>query len=214
VVWQRERDEPTTWATPLIVDRQSQRQVITCGTNRIRSYDLETGEVIWESTGLTLNAIPSPVLNGDQVICMSGFQGSRAVSIDLPTSKAASGPDLKWQLDQDTPYVPSPLLTHGRLYFTKSNSAILTCVDAKNGKPVFATQRLTGLDNLYASPVATDRHIYFASREGTTLVIKNQPTFEIVAKNQLPGPIDASPAIVGKQIFLRTKSHLYCVQEE
>ncbi len=211
VLWQQQRDEPTTWATPVVATRNESTQVITSGTNKVRSYDIKTGNILWSVAGLTLNAIPCPVLVDDHVICMSGYKGNKAVSIDLASAGGSKNPTPDWQLDHDTPYVPSPLVTSGRLYFTKGLAAIVSCVDVKTGKPVFETQRLPGLDNLYASPVATNNNIYFSSREGKTLVIRNNPKFEVVATNQLDGQLDASPAISGDQIFLRTKSHLYCI---
>ena len=83
IAWQKDRDEPTTWATPLIYSRDGKSQVITCGTNKIRSYNIDSGELEWQSGGLTLNAIPCPLVHNDHVICMSGYRGNKAVSIDL-----------------------------------------------------------------------------------------------------------------------------------
>ena len=210
--WEKLRDEPTTWATPLIVEHNGKTQVITNGTKRLRSYDLATGDIIWQSTGTTLNAIPSPILDGTSVICMAGYQGNAAFAVSLDATGETTDTDVKWRFDHDTPYVPSPLLVDGRLYFTKSLQAILNCLDVKTGKPIYDLQRLAGLQNMYASPVAADDKIYFTSREGVTLVIKNSPEFKVLATNKLAEPIDASPAIAGNQLFLRSKTSLYCVE--
>src|SRR5262249_5002611 len=59
--WKVARDEPTSWATPLVVRHKGRTQVVVNGTNRVRSYDLATGEVLWQCGGQTVNAIPSPV---------------------------------------------------------------------------------------------------------------------------------------------------------
>ena len=72
--------------------------------------------------------------------------------------------------------------------------------------------RLPQLKQMYGSPVATKDFIFLTSREGTTLVIKNTARFEIVSTNSLTEEIDASPAIVGNQIFLRGKRNLYCIE--
>ena len=212
-VWEKRRDEPTTWATPLIVKHNEEIQIITSGTNGIRSYESKGGNLLWETTGLTVNAIPSPLHFENNVILMSGYRGNKAVSLGLDDEEELQ-PVTNWELQKDTPYVPSPLLTNGRVYFTKSNNAILSCVDARSGKPVFEMTRLPGLNNLYASPVATEKHIYFSSREGATLVIENRDRFKVVGTNQLEGGIDASPAIAGNQIFIRSKTHLYCIQDK
>ena len=218
-IWKADRNEPTTWASPLAVEYHGQTQLITNGTNKIRSYDLTNGQLIWESPGTTLNAIPCPVVDRDHVICMAGYQGNMAMSVALNSkgqiSGDATGPGqpLKWKFQQHTPYVPSPLVTDGRVYFTKSNDAILNCLDVESGKPVFELTRLPGLNNMYASPVAANGRIYLTSREGVTLVIENSPRFKVLATNRLNDEIDASPALVGKQLFLRGKTFLYCIEE-
>ena len=114
---------------------------------------------------------------------------------------------------QHTPYVPSPLVVDGRLYFTKSTAAILNCLDVVTGKPIFELTRLPELTSMYASPVAVGDRIYLTSREGTTLVIGNSPDFKVISTNRLNDEIDASPAIVGDQIFLRGKRSLYCIEK-
>jgi outer membrane protein assembly factor BamB len=219
LVWKKDRNEPTTWATPLVVVANGKTQLITNGTNAVRSYDLDSGDLIWESLGTTLNAIPSPVQNGNQVICMGGYQGNLAFSVDLDSRgvvrPADVGPQqpIKWKFMQHTPYVPSPLVVDGRLYFTKSTDAILNCLDVVTGKPIFELTRLPELTSMYASPVAVGDRIYLTSREGTTLVIRNSPDFKVISINRLNDEIDASPAIVGDQIFLRGKRSLYCIEK-
>ena len=218
MVWKKDRDEPTTWATPLVVNASGKNQLITNGTNAVRSYDLENGDLIWESPGTTLNAIPCPIQNGDQVICMAGYRGNMALSIGLDSigkvtdSNVGGEHPVKWKMAQNTPYVPSPLLIDGRLYFTKSLNAILNCLDVKTGKPIYELTRMPEMKSMYGSPVAVDNRIYFTSREGTTLVIRNSDKFEVLATNRLDEAIDASPAIVGNQIFLRGKKNLYCIE--
>jgi outer membrane protein assembly factor BamB len=93
----------------------------------------------------------------------------------------------------------------------RSPSAILTCLDAATGKPIWEAQRLQDLNNVYASPVGAAERVYFVGRDGTTVVLKHGATMEVPATNKLNDPIDASPAIVGKQLFLRGRKFLYCV---
>lgn len=226
LIWKKNRHEPTTWATPLIVKFDGKSQLITNGTNSVCSYDLETGKIIWESPGTTLNAIPSPVRSGDQVICMAGYRGNAAFAIDLNSKgrinvvNTGIGQPIKWHVHQHTPYVPSPLVTDGRLYFTKSLNAILNCLDVQTGELLYKNAqgkpepiRLPKLKSMYASPAAVDDRIYLTSREGVTLVIRNSAEFEVISTNQLTEEIDASPAIVGDQIFLRGKKNLYCIEQ-
>jgi hypothetical protein len=75
----------------LVIDRQDKTQVITTGTNQVRSYDAATGEVIWRHAGLTVNCIPSPLAHENSVIVMSGYQGSVATAISLDATGDATG---------------------------------------------------------------------------------------------------------------------------
>jgi outer membrane protein assembly factor BamB len=213
--WQALRDEPSAWATPLIVEHEGQTQVITNASRKVRSYDLATGNIVWECGGQVANVTPSPVLSGKNVICMSGYRGSAAFSIPLDARGDITGSEtITWKFDRDTPYVPSPLLFDDMLYFNKLNNGILTCLDAQTGKPIIESTRLQGLSNIYASPVGAAGRVYFVGRDGTTLVLKRSDNVELLATNKLDDSIDASPAIVGTQMFLRGQKHLYCLQAE
>ncbi len=214
-IWKVDRDEPTSWATPLVINDGSRDQLIVNGTNRVRSYNLKTGDVIWQCGGQTVNAIPSPVAADGFVVCMSGYRGSAAFAIPLDsTGELTDTERVRWSYREGTPYVPSPIIVGDRLYFTRTNSALLTCLDVNNGKLVFGPQRLPELSNVYASPVAAAGRIYFTDRDGTTLVIRAGDKFDVLGVNKLNEPIDASPAIVGKQMFLRSASNLYCIEDD
>jgi len=120
-----------------------------------------------------------------------------------------------WRYDRDTPYVPSPLLSGNRIYFFKSNNAILTCLDARTGRPHYSAQRIGDIGaDVYASPVAAGGYVYLVGRGGTTVVIKDSDQLEVVSTNVLDDPIDASPAVVGNQLFLRSRKMLYCIAEK
>jgi outer membrane protein assembly factor BamB len=213
VRWKADRDEVSAWATPLVVEHNGRVQVITNASKRVRSYDLTTGEILWECGGQVSNVIPSPVQIGDLVCCMSGYKGSIAMAIPLnSTGDISDANRIVWRHDRDTPYVPSPLLYGDMLYFNKTNSAILTCLNARTGQSVIEATRLQELSNIYASPVGAAGRVYFVSREGTTLVLKHGPKLEPLATNRLDDHIDASPAIAGKQLFLRGRKFLYCLE--
>ncbi len=213
--WKADRDEPSGWSTPLVVEHQGKTQVIVNGTTRVRSYDLDTGKVIWECGGQTVNAIPTPIRHGDLVICMSGYRGAMGVAIGLDAQgDVTSTAGVRWQIARGTPYVPSPIIYGNQIYFTGSNTAVLTCLDADTGEPVFGPERIPGLTNLYASPAAAAGRIYFVDRNGHTTVLRHGRTLEVLSTNALDEGIDASPILLGKQIFLRGERHLYCIQED
>ncbi len=215
-VWRVDRDEIDTWATPLVVEHDGREQVIVPGMNRLRSYDLQDGEIVWESEGLTMNPIPSPVGADGMVFAMSGFRGNNLKAIRLAgASGDITGTDrIAWELTRDTPYVPSPLLYDGILYFLKTNSGILSAFDAETGEPHFALQRLEGVPNVFSSPVGAAGRVYLPGRDGTTLVIRHGNQYEILASNTLDDGFDASPALVDSEILLRGYRYLYSIAEE
>jgi outer membrane protein assembly factor BamB len=213
--WRRERDEPTTWTTPLVVVHDGRPQVVMGGTNRLVSYDLATGDPVWQSAGLTMNVIPSPVSAAGVVYAMSGFRGNALRAIRLADAKGevTGPPALAWSYDKDTPYVPSPLLVGGALYFLKSNSGILTSLDAASGAARFSG-RLEGVPNVYASPVAADGRIYVVGREGTVVVLAAGSELKVLATNRLDDAFDASPALVERELYLRGARHLYRISAD
>jgi len=215
-VWKKDRDEVTTWATPLVVEVGDRVQVITSATNRVRSYDLATGDLLWEDEGLTANTIPSPVATDGVVYVTSGFRGNALRAIRLAGAKGdiSGSSAVLWSYDQDTPYTPSPLLHGGLLYFLKSNNGILTCLDVSTGKPHYSNHRLEGIRTVYASPVGVADRIYLSGREGTTLVIRHGADFGIIATNTLDDKFDSSPVIVGDEIYLRGHQYLYCITQQ
>ncbi len=210
------RDERTSWASPLIVNVNGRDQVITSATAKIRSYDLQTGEIIWTCTGMTSNVIPNPIVEKGIVYLMSGFRGNALKAIDLSKANGdITGTEaIVWEYDQDTPYTPSALLANDRLYFLRSNNGNLTCLDAADGKVNYSLEKLEGSGTIFASPVGAEDRLYIGSQSGITYVVKQGPKFEILSKNTLEDGNFASPAIVGNELFIRGFQYLYCISEK
>ncbi len=214
-LWRQPRDEDTSWSTPLIVQHDGKAQVITSATRKIRSYDLVTGKLLWECGGMTANTIPSPVAANGVVFATSGFRGSSLQAIRLGRTGDLTGSDaILWQHNRNTPYVPSPLLYGDKLYLFAGNNNILSCFDTKDGRVLIDGERVEGLQGVYASPVGAGGRVYLVGRNGATVVINNSDKLEVLATNRLAERIDASPAIVGKEIFLRSHGSLYCIEEK
>ncbi|MCC6491610.1 MAG: PQQ-binding-like beta-propeller repeat protein [Pirellulales bacterium] len=214
-LWEVDRDEPTTWNTPLVVDAAGRKQVVLNGTNRARSYDFETGELMWECGGQGTNPIASPVAYQGLAICMTGHRQPAIYAIPLDARGDVSGTDkIAWHKNEPGPYVPSPLLYGDRLYYTKANTGVLSCVAPRTGLAAIDQQRLPGVDSMYASPVAAAGRVYFTSRSGATVVLRDGDKLEVLAANNVGEPVDASPAIVGHEMFIRGEKHLFCIREE
>jgi outer membrane protein assembly factor BamB len=215
-IWKVDRDERTSWATPLVVENNGKLQIITSASKLVRSYDFTTGELIWECSGMTLNAIPSPMEADGILHVMSGFRGNALLAIDLSKAKGniVDSDAIVWKHDKDTSYAPSGLLFDNKLYFLKSNNGILSCFEAKNGKEYYSRQRLEGMGNVFASLVGVKDRVYVVGQKGTMYVIKHGPVFEVLAKNKLDDNFSASPAIVGSMLYLRGYKNLYCIEEK
>jgi outer membrane protein assembly factor BamB len=213
--WKTARDEKTSWNTPLVVEHNGRTQVVLNGTKRARGYDLETGKELWQCGGGTINAIPSPVSADGIAYCMSGYGPGQAVAVPLTsTGDLGTTGNALWRHGKGTPYVPSPLLLGERLIFTQGNNALLTILDRKTGKALVDRERLPEQTQFYASPMAAAGRIYLVNREGTAMVLREADRMEVLAINRLDDPIDASPAAVGKQLFLRGERYLYCIEAD
>lgn len=215
-LWKVDRDESTSWATPIVVEHNGTPQVIINATNRTRGYDLATGKVLWECGGMTANTIPSPVTADGIVYVTSGFRGNALQAIRLDDAKGdiTGAAAIVWDYDRDTPYVPSPLLYGDMLYFLKHNRGMLSAFNASTGEAYYGPERLEGISDVYASPVGAGDRIYISDRDGVTLVLKHGSTLEVLAENILDDGFNASPAIVGKEIFLRGNKSLYCIASD
>lgn len=214
VRWTRDRDEPSTWTTPVVVEAGDVTQVVVNGTTAVRSYDLETGEVLWHCDGQTVNAIPTPVTDGEVIVCASGYQGQACLALSLAGrgDLRESEGGVAWSHGDGTPYVPSPLLVDERVYILSKNSGLLSCLDLATGELLLDRHRLD-LGNVYASPISAAGRIYVVGRDGTTVVLRHGEEVEVLATNSLDEPVDATPAAVGKTLFLRSEFSLYAIEE-
>jgi outer membrane protein assembly factor BamB len=212
-IWRVDRNETSTWATPRIVEHQGRTQVIAHGMV-VRGYDLTDGSLIWECGGQAYSPIPSPIVHDGIAYCMTGFLGNAVVAISLDSKGDVTGTDrVVWKRHDAAPYVPSAVLYKNRLYYNKSLSNIICAIDAASGETIFEKERISGIRDMYASPVAAADRVYFTGRDGTTVVIRHADQYEVLAKNKLDDIIDASPAIVDNEMFLRGEKYLYCIVE-
>jgi outer membrane protein assembly factor BamB len=214
-LWRTPRNEATGWSTPLVVEYEGKAQVVVNATGNVRSYALVNGEEIWRCGGQTANAIPTPVASKDTVYITSGFRGSALYAIALGrTGDLADTDGIRWSRKKGTPYVPSPLLVNGRIYLLTGNNPTISCLDAASGEPSFEGEKLEGLSGVYASPVAAGDRVYVLGRNGVCTVLKEGTKLEVLATNKLDDKTDSTPALVGKDIFIRGHENLYCISAE
>ncbi len=212
-LWKIPRKEVTSWATPIAVEQDGVAQVIVAGTSRVRGYHLETGEVIWECGGLAANIVASPVAGDGMAFVGSSYDKRVLLAIRLSGARGdITGTDrVPWTRRRTTPYVPSPLLYDGVLYFLAHYQSVLTRVDARTGQERPGPLRLPGIGNVYASPVAAAERIYVTDLSGATLVLSHSETPEALAVNRLEDSFSASVALAGRQLYLRGEKNLYAI---
>lgn len=215
-VWRVNRDEMTSWATPVVVEQDGVAQVIVNATSRIRSYDFENGKLIWECEGMTSNVIPTPIISDGMVYVTSGFRGNAllAIQIDGAQNDITGSENIVWSHDKHTPYVPTPLLYEGALYFLSRNSGILSSFDARTGRAFYGPERLKDIGDVYASPVGAAGRVYITDRDGNTAVLAHGPELTMLGVNSLEDGFDASAAIVEDELYLRGTKYLYRISEE
>ncbi len=211
--WKVDRDEDTSWSSPVIVESDGRALLIVAGTNRLRAYDPASGKVIWECGGLSSNIVATPVAGDGMLFAGSSYEKRAFLAIRMDRAKGdITGSDrVAWTRSRGTPYVPSPLLYGDALYFLTHYQGILTRVDAVTGSDNPGPIRLGGIGNIYASPVAGGGRVYVTDLDGKTAVIRHDDQPKILAINQLDDEFAASAAIVGNELFLRGKTHLYCL---
>jgi len=214
-LWRTPRNEGTGWSTPLALEYEGKAQVVVNATGNVRSYALANGEEIWRCGGQTANAIPTPVASKDTVYITSGFRGNALYAVALGRTGDLAGTDgIRWSRKKSTPYVPSPLLVNGRIYLLTGNNPTISCLDAANGEPSFEGEKLEGLSGVYASPVAAGDRVYVLGRNGVCTVLKEGTKLEVLATNKLDDKTDSTPALVGKDIFIRGHQNLYCISDQ
>ena len=141
-LWRATRDEPSSWSTPLAVDHDGRTEIVVSATNKVRSYDPETGKVLWESAGLGSNAIPVPVYQNGMVYVMSGHRDPKLMAIKLGKQGDLTGSDaIVWSHTRGVAYTASPVLYENKLYVVTDNGMV-SAFNATTGEPYYAQTRL------------------------------------------------------------------------
>ncbi len=214
--WRASRDERSSWPQPIVVRFGGREQLVTSST-RMRSYDFETGELIWEAGGLGANAIPAVInVDDEMVIAMTGYRDPNLLAIRLGgKGDITDNPEfVKWTNDRGNAYSASPVLHDGILYFV-TDRGMVNAFDAATGEKHYHQQRLPETYTFKASPVATNGKLYLASEEGDVIVLKLGKTYEVLAVNDMGDEMFiSSPVIVDGRLYLRSQDELFCIATE
>jgi outer membrane protein assembly factor BamB len=217
-IWRVERKEGTNWATPFVWQNELRTEIVTSGSDKVRSYDL-SGKLLWELSGMSTISIPTPFERFGLLYISSGYiadplrpayaiRPGASGDISL-TPGETSNAHVVWSSPTAAPYNPTPIV-FGDTYYTLFDRGFFTSHDARTGKEIYGRQRITNeASGFTSSPWAYNGKIFAMSEEGDTYVIQSGPEFKVVGKNSLNEMTLATPAVARGSLFVRTVSKLY-----
>ncbi len=209
-VWKTTRGDAPNYATPIVAQVAGRKQLLICGMNKVESYNPDSGERIWfVKGGPSEVAACTMTSDGDLVFASGGYPEKAILCIRADGLGDVTDSHVVWREKRGATYVPSPLAHDGKLYVV-NDGGIVSCFVQETGELLWR-DRLDG--GFSASPILADGHLFVPNERGVVYVLEAADKFQLVARNDLGDGGFASPVICGAQIFLRTKSRLYCIGE-
>jgi len=221
-VWKVDRQEGTNWTTPFVWENELRTELVTAGSDRVRSYDL-SGTLLWELSGMSTISIPTPFARHGLLYISSGYVADPlrpayairpGASGDISLKPGETSNEfIVWSLPTGASYNPTPIV-YGDQYYTLFDRGFFTSHDARTGKEIYGRQRITAeASGFTASPWAYNGKIFAMSEEGDTYVIQAGPGFKVLGKNSLNEMTLATPAVSRGSLIVRTASKLYRISK-
>lgn len=205
-----EGDFRKAYSTPLIIDAGGKKQMISVGAKALYGYDPTDGSEIWKVRTPAYSGASRPVYGDGIAYMITGFGKTELLAIRVDGSGDVTDTHVIWRTRKSVPRTPSPVLVDD-LLFTINDTGTVMCLKAATGKEIWK-EHIRG--NCAASPIYADGRIYTFNRDGKATVFKADREYEVLAENELDSGFMASPAVSGRALFLRTKTHLYRIQSE
>lgn len=220
-IWKVNRDEETSYSTPFIWKNRERTELVTGGL-KARSYDPETGELLWELRMKGRRSTPGPVATRD-LLFMGNIEHrtrpgsffaikSGALGDITPDTISQSSDGLAWFNYDIATGNPSPLLYKGLLYLLSTRGGELSCLDPETGEFIYQ-EKLDGVGACWASPWANEDKIFFTDEKGVTKVIRAGRDFEYLHENKLDDRFWASMATTGDAYLFKGDKKLYCIKK-
>lgn len=198
------------YTTPLIVEVEGSPLMISSGAKAAYAYDPRTGQELWHVTYNGFSNAASPLYGHGMFYLNTGYGRAELWAVKPGGQGDVTLSHVAWKYSKGVPLKPTPLLIDGLIYMV-DDSGVATCIEAETGMEVWKS-RIGG--KYSATPVFADGKIYVPSEEGKVTVIKPGRSLEILAENALEDGFMSSPAIAGRSLFLRTRTHLYRVEDK
>ena len=195
--------------TPVLVSVGGQDQLLSLGAHSLYGYEPRSGRELWKVRFVGYSNVARPVTDGQIAIFSTGYDKAELIGLRLGGAGDVTDSHLLWTYGRNAPSMPSPVLVDGLLYVI-SDSGIATCLEAATGQELWK-QRIGG--EFSASALYADGRIHFFDRQGKTTVIAPGRIYKPLAVNKLDDGFMASAAVAGSALYLRTRTHLYRVEE-
>ena len=206
------------WATPYIWRHDLRTEIVTIGPQTVVSYDL-AGKELWRMSGTALTPVPTPFAY-EGLLYINGGRGRPLFAIrpgakgDISLKKdETSNEYIAWSQARGGTYLPSSVAYQGAIY-TLTETGILNRFDAKTGKQTYKTRIDPAATNFTTSPWAYNGKLFCLSEEGQTFVVTTGEQFELSHVNELDDFTQASPALVGERLLIRTEHRLYSIRRK
>ena len=202
-----------SWHAPVLAPRaDGKTEVIAALNGELRAFDAANGKPLWQcKTGIRWYMCPMPLVRDGILYSVGGRGGQAGLAVRTGGSGDVTRSQRLWTLQKGT-NVPTPLLLGGHLYFANDNSGVAHCVDIKTGDFVYTERLVPNPGGIYASPVMADGRILYLGRGGQAVFVSANPTFKVLSSPVLEnrrGMFNATPAIVGDTLLLRSNKFLY-----
>ena len=205
-----------SWSTPVIVKTDAGAdELVLSAKGKVSGYDPSTGENLWScDTDITWYMAPSPVAADGVVYALGGRSGITALAVRAGGRGDVTSSHRLWT-SQKGSNVSSPVYHDGHLYWAHESLGVAYCAKAETGELVYE-ERLDRAGQVYASSILADGKVYHLSRSGRMFVLPASPQYELISMNELRDgtQFNASPAVLGSQILIRSEKYLYCVGRE
>lgn len=214
-----EGDLRKAFSTPVIATVNNQPLLLSLGSKAAYAYNPRTGQELWRVEERDCHSgSTTPVLADNLAYLCMGHARGQLFALRLDDSFSA-GPQgrvptppqqsrIAWKVQQNIPTRNSPVLANNLLFLVDDNG-VATCLDPQTGRELWR-HRLKGLYS--ASPTYADNKIYFFSETGHATVIAPTPQFQLLSESKFDDGFMASPALAGRALYLRSKTHLYRIE--
>lgn len=193
-----------SFSTPLLTTVNGEDQLILTGSSKTIGIDPKSGETIWHADGPSQKFVCTPAVGHGLVFSFGGSPEKHAMALRLGGRGDVLESGLVWRNERSMPYVPSPILVGDYLHII-NDTGVYTCLEPRTGKTLYTGRKL---GSVYSSPVSVADRIYLFEDSGACTVIRNSPSFEVLARNELGEPVQTTPAISHGKLYVRTESHM------